>query len=309
MRILHEPRPAPIRDDSIFGVAISPDGSLLASAGGYMLPKKGRGEIRLWNLADGSPPVTLHENRNFARCVAFSPDGRYLAAASGDRSIRIWHLPDLKPTVLKGHTRVPTCLIFSPDGQRLASGSANQGAGAVARSGGGEVISWPHPFQQSDWTHPEGGGVWGMCFAANGKSILFGQRSLRTLAVHGTEAREVLPSPKCYVRIVELAPDGATVAACTDKGIVLLEEKTRTVRNVIPKVQRVNCAAFSPDSRILATGHGDGSVRLWNVADGTAAGALNWSFANVRGITFAPNGMTAAACGTGKVNLVVWDAQ
>src|SRR5262245_41758298 len=73
-------------------VAFAPSGMLLASSHGYIHKTKtgARGEVKLWDLTTGTDIATVLQCRNFVRAVTFSPDGRLLAAASGDRSIRLF---------------------------------------------------------------------------------------------------------------------------------------------------------------------------------------------------------------------------
>jgi WD40 repeat protein len=59
--------------------------------------------------------------------VAFSPDGKTLASASGDNTIKLWNLQSQKPiATLAGHSNSVNSVAFSPDGLTLASASGDK---------------------------------------------------------------------------------------------------------------------------------------------------------------------------------------
>ena len=97
-------------------LAYSPDGRLLVCTG------EDGTQIDIWDTQTNrrSASLTGHEGAVFS--VSFSGDGRLLASASADRTVRVWDVAAAKcVAVLTGHTDEVFSAVFHPDGKRLAS--------------------------------------------------------------------------------------------------------------------------------------------------------------------------------------------
>jgi tetratricopeptide (TPR) repeat protein len=105
-------------------LAFSSDGQILA-AGGTRAALKGY-EVRAWNVETAQ--VEFSFDTGYCERIAFSPDGKTLAAALGawprPRGVQLWNLETRQlQATLVGHSEVVYHLAFSPDGRTLATGS------------------------------------------------------------------------------------------------------------------------------------------------------------------------------------------
>jgi WD40 repeat protein len=118
----------------VWGVAFSPDGKWLASAGCNQ-------KVVLWNAAGGQQ-VRTHDAGSGGECassVAFSPDSKWLIAAGelvpagAEETIRIWDVTTgKKQRTLRGHVNGIFSVTFSADGKILATAGSQEG----------EIILW-----------------------------------------------------------------------------------------------------------------------------------------------------------------------
>ena len=100
----------------ILGLAISSDGSQIATAGVD-------GVAKVWSHRSGEGPLMLLGHTDAVNAIAFSPDGRRIATSSEDKTIKVWDAESgYELMTLKGHVNAATCVAFSPDGHTLASG-------------------------------------------------------------------------------------------------------------------------------------------------------------------------------------------
>ncbi|HST24882.1 MAG TPA: hypothetical protein VLJ76_02740 [Gaiellaceae bacterium] len=122
---------------AITGIAFSPDGSRIATAGTD-------GVGRIWTVG-GRLLLELKGHYRALTGIAFSPDGTHVATSSRDATAKIWDARTGRLVrTLRGHTKSVTSVAFSPDGKSVVTASEDHDARvwSVATGATTQLLRW-----------------------------------------------------------------------------------------------------------------------------------------------------------------------
>ena len=271
----------------------------------------------MWDLAAARKRATLREATAPVLAVAFSANGKRLAAGAADGTIKVWDTTTGETVhECKGHIQVVTSLAWTPDDKGLVSGSA-----------GGIVKVW-------DLAAPQGPLVCkgyekvlcALAFTPDGRAVTGVDRSgnllVSEVATGRIRMRHKLQTTYGIAFSAALAPDGNTVAVGGPEPTVRVFEVATGRERIVLSSQAsvINTLAFAPDGRVLAVATGQfnakavppikgqrtGAIKLWNLTTGKELLTLTGYRSFVKAMAFAPDGKTlAAAAADGTVKL--WD--
>jgi WD40 repeat protein/transcriptional regulator with XRE-family HTH domain len=307
------------RADRIRDKDVSLAGQLSLAA--YRIAPTPEARSSLLDSSAAFPVTRMLGSDGVMQSVAFSPDGRTLAAGGADKTVRVWDVSDPKrpvplPPPLTGPQDVVYSVAFSPDGRTLAAGGGDK-----------TVRLWDmtDPRQPVPLRRPLTGPtalVYSLAFSPNGRVLAAGSGDSTVRLWDVANPRQPVPLPRplqgarSYVQSVAFSPDGGTLAAGSDDQTVLLwdvRDPRRPRRLGAPLTgprERVYSVAFSPDGRTLAAGSADKAVYRWSVADPGRPVALGRPLTGptswVNAVAFSRDGSLLAA-GSSDGSARLWD--
>jgi WD40 repeat protein len=293
--------------ESINGVAFSPDGKRVACVSGafekFRDQPSGTGDLVIREIATGREVFPRRQVAGGFRCVAFSPDGRSIAAgnasdlvlwdaASGEEMLRCIDPSDTKLPLLS--------MAFSKDGRQILAGygsldNTNPWAVGHARlwdATNGRVIGLEIPGTP--------GGVRSVSLSPDGREAALASRNLVELRrLEPPQLARSFSGHSGMIHAVAYSPDGRYLASAgTDQTIRLWDRATgKLIRTSYDHKGSVRSLAFSPDGLWLVSGGNDTNLRLWEVDSGRSLSQFPGHRDIVMGVVFSPDGRFIASCG------------
>ncbi len=246
--------------------------------------------------------LTLRGHGDSVDSVAWSPDGKWLATGSADKTAKVWDAASgQEQLTLRGHSKGVDGVAWSPDGKRLATRSGDKTAKVWDAANGRELLT----------LHVRGGRVDSMAWSPDGIKLATGSADGEAEVWDVDSGQELLTlrGHVKAVRIVAWSPDSNRLATGSWDGTARVWDAASGQERIVlrDRGNSVGSMAWSPDGKRLATGSVEGIAQVWDAVSGHELQALRGHGEAVYSMSWSPDGKRLATASFDKT-AKVWDA-
>jgi len=258
----------------VTSVAHSPDGAIIATAGGQSLQYR-PGDVLLWDAASGNLIAALEGHTSNVWSVAFSPDGQTLVSSGYDGKVIVWSVAEKKLTAtLEKHKGWCRSVAFHPGGKQFATAGED-----------GTAVIWDleGPKEAKELKAHEAA-IYQVAFSADGNTLATASTD-KTVKLWDWQTGNENAKLEGHEDAVWCVAFGGNLIATggADRQLRLFEPSGKLLATLPGHTDWISSVTFSPDGKTIATSSLDRSVRTWNVEQALAgAPAVQQSAAKVK---------------------------
>ncbi len=266
----------------------------------------------------------LEGHSDEVRDISLSPDGKLIASASTDGTVKLWNIDGRLLNTLP-HREWVNSVSFSPDGQVIAATGGNKKdknitklwtldgqelkiiegqvswGNSVSFSPNSRIIAtahddntiklWNRDGEELNTLEGHSDSVRSIQFSPDGKIIASAghDKTIKLWTLDG-ELLQTIEGHNNLVYSISFSPDGQTItSASQDKTIKLWNLEGELLETFVGHTTSIYSVAFSPDSSTIISGDSDGTIKFWNLK-GQELQSIEGHDDTVRSIKFSPDG-------------------
>ncbi|MDM8537639.1 hypothetical protein QUF70_12850 [Desulfobacterales bacterium HSG17] len=277
--------------------------------------------------------------------LAYSPDGKILAASDSGNRIWLWDTNDFKlVSTLEGHSGWVSFINFSPDGKQIVSSGHDstvriwdvasgycqnvlKGHTEVVRTvyfspDGTKIASTGEDQTIRIWDVIEGKPIliidefphqlMNFAFSPDGKQIVSGGHHQNVTLWNTSDGNKIrdLECTNLFTRTLTFSPDGHVIAGGGEDHLIRIwkSHSGKCLSTMKGHTSFVNSLMFNPDGKTLVSGGEEHEIRVWDIGKSRCINVIRGHTNFVKSVVFSPDGKHIAS-GSSDRTMRIWEAR